>query len=164
MSGNPHANSFRKLVLGKLTFTAFLLKDLPMAFIAGIRVREMTDEKTVVTIPYKWLTKNPFRSMYFACLSMAAELSTGVTCRAAVYKRSPSVTTLVLGIEGDFTKKAVGLLTFTCREGHLIDAAVQRSIDTGEAQTVKVKSVGTDQQGEEVATFYFTWSFKQRSK
>lgn len=135
-----------------------------MAFIAGIRVREMTDEKTVVTIPYKWLTKNPFRSMYFACLSMAAELSTGVTCRAAVYKRDPSVTTLVLGIEGEFTKKAIGLLTFTCSEGHLINDAVQRSIDTDEAQTVKVKSVGTDQEGDEVGTFYFTWSFKQRSK
>ena len=41
----------------------------------------MKKEATVL-MKYKWLNTNPFRSVYFACLQMAAEFSTGIICMA----------------------------------------------------------------------------------
>ena len=86
MSNDKNFESLRKLLLNSFKFKLFLLKELPMGFLAGMKVRELTEEKGVVTIPYKYLTKNPFKSMYFACLAMAAELSTGILCIASTYQ------------------------------------------------------------------------------
>jgi len=157
---NPAADQYRKLVANSFTFRLYLIKAVPMAFLAGLRVKEITEERAVVTVPYKFLNKNPFRSMYFAVESMAAEFSTGILCVTAVYKAKPAVATLVLGLEGSFTKKAVGLITFKCNDGQMIADAVQKAKDTGEAVSVTATSIGTDETGEQVAEFKFTWSFK----
>ena len=135
-----------------------------MGYLAGLRVRELSTEKCVVTIPYKYLTKNPFRSMYFACLAMAGEMSTGALGVAATFGSKPSVAMLVKGIEGEFSKKAVGLITFTCNDGPAMFEAVERTKISGEGETVTCLSIGKDEQGDEVARFRLTWSFKARSK
>ena len=145
-------------------FTLFLIRDLPMGFLAGMRVKEITPEQCKVTIPYKYLTKNPFKSMYFACLSMAAEMSTGALGVAATFGQKPSVSMLVGGIEGEFSKKAVGLITFTCKDGHLQFEAVERCKTSGEGESATLLTIGTDEAGDEVARFKFTWSFKARKK
>ena len=75
---------------------------LPAAYFCGIRVRYTDETKCAVTVPFKWLTKNPFRSTYFACLSMAAEMSTGVLAMGHVYKKDPEVSMLVTKIEANF--------------------------------------------------------------
>ena len=72
------SEKFRKTVRSNFKFKLFMLKQLPSAFFSGIKLIDITEEKAVVTIPYKYLTKNPFRSMYFASQAMAAELSTGI--------------------------------------------------------------------------------------
>ncbi len=162
MSKNNNSEALRKLLINGFKFKLFLLKDLPMGFLAGMRVRELTEEKGVVTIPYKYLTKNPFKSMYFACLAMAAELSTGILCIASTYKSKPKVSTLVLGIEGEFNKKAVGLITFTCLDGKKIQEAVETSIHTGEGKIVTAMTTGVDEGGDQVAQFKITWSFKPK--
>ena len=164
MEVSKSAQSFMKMAKNSSKFKLFLLKDLPMGYLAGLRVRELTTEKCVVTIPYKYLTKNPFRSMYFACLAMAAEMSTGALGVAATYGQTPSVAMLVQGIEGEFSKKAVGLISFICNDGPTVFQAVAKTKETGEGETVTCLSVGTDESGEEVARFKLTWSFKARSK
>ena len=164
MEVSKSAQSFMEMAKNSSKFKLFLLKDLPMGYLAGLRVRELTTEKCVVTIPYKYLTKNPFRSMYFACLAMAAEMSTGALGVAATYGQTPSVAMLVQGIEGEFSKKAVGLISFICNDGPIVFEAVAKTKETGEGETVTCLSVGTDESGEEVARFKLTWSFKARSK
>ena len=164
MEVSKSAQSFMKMAKNSSKFKLFLLKDLPMGYLAGLRVRELTTEKCVVTIPYKYLTKNPFRSMYFACLAMAAEMSTGALGVAATYGQTPSVAMLVQGIEGEFSKKAVGLISFICNDGPAVFQAVAKTKETGEGETVTCLSVGTDESWEEVARFKLTWSFKARSK
>lgn len=163
MEPTKKAQAFMKMSTG-WKFKLFLLKDLPMGFIAGMRVREITPEKCVVTIPYKYLTKNPFKSMYFACLAMAAEMSTGALGVAATIGQKPSVAMLVGGIEGEFSKKAVGLITFTCNDGHNQFEAVERTLASGEGETATCLTIGTDEEGDEVARFKFTWSYKARKK
>jgi hypothetical protein len=43
-----------------------------------------------------------------------------------------------------------------------IQAAINETIATGEGKTVICKTVGTNEKGEVVAEFNFTWSFKAK--
>ncbi len=135
-----------------------------MAYLAGLRVTTLTPEHAAVSIPYKYVNKNPFQSIYFACLSMAAELSTGVLCMMHVYQSSPAVSMLVVSMEASFTKKAVGRITFTCHNGQQIQQAVEQTKATGEGVTVVATSRGVDEAGDQVAEFRFTWSLKAKPK
>ncbi|HYJ37718.1 MAG TPA: DUF4442 domain-containing protein, partial [Chitinophagaceae bacterium] len=103
----------------------FLFSRLPAALYSGLRVKYIDEEKCEVSVPYKWFTKNPFRSTYFACLSMAAEMSTGILAMANVYGRKPPVSMLVLKVHGDYIKKATGKTTFNCNQGALIKKIVE---------------------------------------
>ena len=51
-----------------------------------------------------------------------------------------------------------------CEDGSLFEQAIAETIATGEARTVKARSVGKNKEGEIVAEFYITWSFKVKSK
>ncbi|MBI5373058.1 MAG: DUF4442 domain-containing protein [Sphingobacteriales bacterium] len=152
--------AFIRLMKHPLKFRLFLLLRLPAAFIAGVRVRELDEQRAVVTIPYKWLSQNPFRSTYFASLSMAAEMSTGALAMAYLYKIQPPVSMLVVRVDSEYFKKATDRSTFVCADGDLFRKAIEETIATGEARTVRARSVGTNKAGEVVAEFYITWSFK----
>ena len=159
---NSGAASFIRLMKHPVKFRLFLLSKLPSAYFAGVRVREVDEEKCVVTVPYKWFSKNPFRSTYFACLSMAAEMSTGSLAMAHLYKRKPAVSMLVIKVESTYYKKAVGTTFFTCNDGGLFEKAIDETTATGEAREVKARSVGKNKEGEVIAEFFVTWSFKAR--
>ncbi len=141
----------------------FLFFKLPSAFFSGVRVREVSELKCVTSVPYKWFSQNPFRSTYFACLAMAAEMSTGVLALAHVHKRNPAVSMLVVKLEANYFKKATGQTRFTCAEGLEIKSIIEQAIANGEAQTFRATSIGTNNQGEMVAEFFITWSFKAKS-
>ena len=145
-----------------VSFRMFLLTKLPSAFFSGVRVRYLDEEKCVATVPYKWFSQNPSRSTYFACLSMAAEMSTGALALAHLYKSEPPVSMLVVKVESEYFKKATGRTSFVCNDGKLLQQAIEETIATGEARTVKAKSVGTNKEGEVVAEFFITWSFKSK--
>ncbi|MBS1512549.1 MAG: DUF4442 domain-containing protein [Bacteroidetes bacterium] len=155
-------SSFLQLVNSWFRFRIFLLLKLPSAFFCGVRVRAANEEQCVVTVPFKWLSQNPFKSTYFACLSMAAEMSTGILGMAHIYKRTPAVSMLVVNISGSFFKKAVGKTTFTCVDGARIKQTIEDAISSGEGKTISAKSVGVNAAGEKVAEFEVTWSFKAR--
>ena len=158
-----NAAAFLSLVNSPVKFRLFLLSKLPSAFFCGVRVRHADEKKCVVTVPYKWLSQNPFKSTYFACLSMAAEMSTGVLAMAHIYKRQPAVSMLVLKTEGSFLKKATGKTTFTCEEGQLIKQTVEDAVFSNEGKIVTARSYGRNKDGEIVAEFAITWSFKVKS-
>jgi hypothetical protein len=157
---NTRSSIFIKMLKHPVKFRMFLFTKLPAAYIAGVRVREVDEKSCRVTVPYKWLSQNPFRSTYFACLSMAAEMSTGVLAMAHLYKISPPVSMLVVKVESEYFKKATGRTSFFCEDGGLFQKAIDETIATGEARTVKARSVGTNKEGEVVAEFFITWSFK----
>ncbi|HVS04150.1 MAG TPA: DUF4442 domain-containing protein [Thermoanaerobaculia bacterium] len=140
----------------------FMLRKLPLALVAGLRVRHLDAERCVVTVPCGWRTTNPFRSTYFAALAMAAEMSTGAPAMLAVRNAAASVAMLITGLEAEFVKKATATTVFTCDAGPQMAAAVAEALDTGEPVTVRALSVGRSPEGVEVARFAFTWSFKRR--
>lgn len=155
--------TFSKLMKHPVKFRMFLFSKLPSAFFAGVRLREMDGDMCAVSIPYKWFSQNPFRSTYFACLSMAAEMSTGALAMAHLYKINPPVSMLVTALEGSFLKKATDITTFICEDGELIRHTIAKAITSGEGKVVRAKSVGRNKAGEIVAEFHVTWSFKKRS-
>jgi hypothetical protein len=109
-----NGSSFIKLMKHPFKFRMFLFSKLPAAWFAGVRIREIDETKCRVTIPYKWLTRNPFRSTYFASLSMAAEMSTGALAMAYLYKREPPVSMLVVAVDSSYYKKATSRTSFLC--------------------------------------------------
>ncbi|GAC1594306.1 MAG: hypothetical protein NVS3B25_16950 [Hymenobacter sp.] len=157
----PQAAAFRRQVLSPPKLRLFMLRKLPLAWLAGLRLAQLTPERATVTVRLKYLTQNPFRSIYFACLAMAAELASGIQALMQAQAGSP-VSMLVVKMEGDFSKKAVGLIAFTCADGPRIAQAVAESRATGEGRTVTCTSTGVDEAGDEVAVFRFTWSFRAR--
>jgi len=153
-------DAFLNLARSKTKFKGYLLTKLPAAFFAGLKVAKADADQCTITIPYRWSTRNPFRSIYFACLGMAAEMSTGILAMANVYNHKPGISMLVINMEANFTKKATGRTNFTCKDGQKIREAVERAKATGEAQTVRTHSIGTSKEGDVVAEFFITWSFK----
>ncbi len=156
-------NAFVKMLKSPFRFRLFLLTRLPSALFSGVRIKSISEEKCVVTVPYKWFSKNPFRSTYFACLAMAAEMSTGALVLAHIYRRQPSVSMLVTEMSAEYYKKATGLTTFVCKEGRALKDAVEEVIDMNGSSAITVKATGTNSNGELVAEFNFTWSLKVRS-
>ncbi len=154
--------AFFALINNPVKFRFFLLSKLPAAYFSGVKLRSINEERSVVSVPYKWFTRNPFRCTYFACLSMAAEMSTGILAMGNIYKRSPKVSMLVIGIEGKFYKKATGVTNFICEDGIAIRQVIETAIATGEPQSIRVLSSGFNKQNELVAEFWVTWSFKSR--
>jgi hypothetical protein len=159
-----NAAAFLQLINNPFKARFFLFTKLPSAFFSGVRVLFADEDKCAVTVPYKWFSKNPFRSTYFACLSMAAEMSTGVLCMTHIYKHQPAVSMLVLKIQGDFTKKATGRTTFTCEEGAEVRKAIEDAVLSGVGKIITLKSFGRNAAGEIVAQFDITWSFKAKNQ
>lgn len=157
-------SKFQKFANNNFLFRLYLLKVLPMAFLAGIRVKEFSVEKATITIKFSWLTQNPFRSIYFACLAMAAEISTGLLVMNGIYKSSPAISMLVVKNQATFFKKAVGKISFTCLDGKIISDAIETAKKNTEGVIIEVKSIGVDESGDAVAEFIFTWSVKAKVK
>jgi hypothetical protein len=142
---------------------AFFLRRLPLALVAGLRIRNLSRRTCAVSVPYGWRTTNPFQSTYFAALAMAAELSTGALATLATRSAPAPAAMLIVGLQATFGKKATALTTFTCEDGDAIFAAVAHALAGGEPVTVAATSVGRSPDGAEVARFTCTWSFKRRA-
>ena len=154
----------QKNFTNNLKFRFNLFKILPMGFLSGMKVKELTEEKCSVTVPYKRKNKNPFQSTFWAVLGMAAEMSSGALLIMFTHKQKPSVAMIIVNCKGNFVKKATDITTFTCSDGHKIKEAVKTAIQKEEAQLIACHMKGVNEAGEEVANFTFTWSVKARIK
>ncbi len=161
---NPKAQKLIRQMTNAWLMRLYMLKSLPLAFIAGLRVHELDGSHCVVSVPYGWRTQNPFRSTYFAAQSMAAELSTGAIAMLAVRLAPLPVSMLIVDLEATFGKKATSRAFFTCEGGEALFAAVRETLETGEATSAKMATVGRMADGTEVSRFSFTWSFKKKSR
>jgi len=138
----------------------FLFFKLPSAFWSGVRTKSIAENQCVVTVKHRWFNQNPFNSMYFAVQAMAAELTTGALVMKKIKESGKSISMLVLNNKSSFTKKATGRITFTCSDGHLISEAIERTIATGDGQTIWMKSIGVDEKGDQVSIMEFEWTIR----
>lgn len=162
MGLNPSQQKLASRITDGFLFSFYLLFNLPMGWIAGLRIREINQERCITSVPFKWLNKNPFKSTYFAVQSMAAELSTATACLLAVQGQKPSIAFIIVDLKANFSKKATGRTYFTCEDSAKAFEAVEQCIATGEAVEATFKTTGRMKDGTVVSEFEFTWSFKQR--
>lgn len=163
MEIHQEGKEFLNLINNRFKLKLFLISKLPLAFFAGVNLETANAQKATASIKFKWINQNPFRSIYFAALSMAAELSTGVLAMMHLYDRKPTVSMLVIANTAEFYKKATGKISFTCNEGKELKNAIEKSIQSLEPQSITVSSIGIDEKGDLVAKFTFTWSFKAKT-
>ena len=141
----------------------FLLLKLPAAYFTGVRTTFLSDTTCVVSVKHRWISQNPFKSMFWAVQGMAAELTTGALVMQKAKESGKNISMLVANNNATFTKKATGRITFTCKEGLKIDEAITNTIATGKGQTVWLNSKGINKDGVEVSSFNFEWTLKVRA-
>ncbi|MGB1042979.1 MAG: DUF4442 domain-containing protein [Tenacibaculum sp.] len=141
----------------------FTLFKLPSAYLCGIRVKAISDTKSTISVKHRWINQNPFKSMFWAVQGMAAELSTGILVMQEIDRSQKKVSMLVTNMNATFTKKATGKIVFECNQGKEIKEAIQKSIATGDGQTVLVAAEGKNDEGISVSKFEFEWSLKVKS-
>ncbi|MGB3342593.1 MAG: DUF4442 domain-containing protein [Aequorivita sp.] len=141
---------------------AYLFFKLPSAFLAGVRVKSITETTCITTVKHRWINQNPFKSMFWAVQGMAAELSTGVLVMDKINSSQQNISMLVASNRATFHKKARGKITFKCEEGKEVMEAIQKAVETGEGQTIWMKSAGRDAAGDLVSEFEFEWTIKKR--
>lgn len=153
---------YRDNTLNPFKYFLGMLIKLPSVVFWGIKVKEIDLEKCVVTTKHGWTNQNPFKSMYFSALSGSAELSTGCLMQFYLSGRG-DWSMLVTGFECEFKKKAIGLITFTCAQGHELEQKLLE-IESSTSKTGKIllKAIATNSNGEEVASFNVDWSLKKR--
>lgn len=134
-----------------------------MGLISGIRLTHLDEDESITEVPFRWINKNPFKSIYFAVQSMAAELSTAAPVIMVLKRVNKDVAFIIVELHVDFVKKAQSKVVFTCKDYEKINEAVLQLKQPGDTVTVTARSIGRDTNHDEVATFYFTWSFKLRS-
>lgn len=141
----------------------FIMFKLPSAYMSGVRLTEVSDDKAVASVKHKWINQNPFKSMYWATQGMASELATGILLMKGVDNSQHKLSTLVIAQTGEFYKKATGRITFICDDGDKINSIIARAIHTKEGQKVLLTATGYNEDKEVVSYFTYTWSIKLRS-
>lgn len=150
-------------MLSPFKFGLFKIFKLPLAFLVGIKLKELSESTSTTSVKYKRLNTNPFKSMYFAVLAMAAELSTGALALFSIAKHKESIAVLVVESKGKFHKKAIGKIKFICEDGALFNQQLDHCVKTKTPVTVIGTSKGYNEANELVCEYEFTWSFKVRN-
>lgn len=153
-----------KRMTNPFTFIPFSLIKIPMLAIAGVRIKELTVEKSLVTAPFKHVNKNPFKSMYFAVQAMTAELSTAGAVMLALDAFEQKFAYIVVGIKADFVKKADSKVFFECNDYQEVIESLKSSVSANEPVVVPTIATGKLADGTVVSTFEVTWSFKLREE
>tara|TARA_B100000768_G_scaffold97947_1_gene91354 strand:+ start:274 stop:765 length:492 start_codon:yes stop_codon:yes gene_type:complete len=155
-------NRIRRLAVKTFYFRIYLIWNLPMGFLTGMRIKKLDEEQCVVSVPFKWINKNPFKSTFWAVLGMAGEMSTGALILQYTYKYKPSFSTLLLKCEANFNKKAVGITSFICNDGKMVKEKLKEAIETKKPVVIKTSTQGIDENSNVICQFNFTWSVKAR--
>lgn len=146
-----------------LKINTFLLFKLPSAYFTGVRLKSISENKTVAVVKFRWVNQNPFKSMFWAVQGIASELTTGVLVMREIAKSGKKISMLVTNMNGTFHKKAVGKIRFECNNGSLIKEAIEKTIATGEGQTIIMTSEGYNEDNVMVSRFEYEWSIKIKS-
>jgi len=157
----PKVKSFLANASSYWKMKLFMLYQLPSLFFWGVRVHAVSTEECKVSIPFRWLSQNPFGSTYFAAMGGTAELSTGLLAMLYLQGRG-KVSMYVTNFEMQYRKKATGRTYFTCVNGAQINEAITLALQTGEGQEFTAESIGRNEKGDVIARAKINWSFKKK--
>jgi hypothetical protein len=154
----------RRQILQPVPMWLWMLRTLPLAAFAGLRVEALDEKGCTVRLPGGWRTRNPFRSTYFAAQAMAAEMSTAAVAVVLLADVSASIAMLPVALRAAFTKKIVGPAIFRFEDGLAMKSTIDRAASSDEPAVLVARSTGRDEGGAVCAEFDVTWSFKRRTR
>ena len=143
-------------------YNLFLFKDLPSAWLCGVRVSELDDKKCLIRVRHNWFNSNPFNSLYWAVQGMASELSTGMLIIKQNDILGYKISMLVTSNTSKFLKKARGKIIFECNEVNKIKNSFEGLSEKNPTAILKLNSKGYDSVGDLVSEFNYEWSLKRK--
>ena len=143
-------------------YNFFLFKDLPSAWLCGVRVIKLNEKECKVKVRHNWFNSNPYNSLYWVVHGMASELTTGMLIIKQKDKLEYNISMLVTSNSSKFLKKARGKIIFECTEVQKIEDAFQELTEDNPTTVLNLNSKGYDQEGDLVSEFQYEWSLKRK--
>jgi len=137
----------------------WMLKSLPMGLLSGMVIESLDENGCKVMLKDRRWIRNPFRSVFWAVMGMAAELSTGAL--VYTYVSGSNIKYILIGMKGEFFKKVRGKSFYFCRSGLDVLRKLNSLENPGDTCTVILPVTAYDQAGQTVAEFQFYWQLKK---
>jgi acyl-coenzyme A thioesterase PaaI-like protein len=161
----------KKLINDKIKATwvirYFGLSKVPLIFYCRPSVIKLTEETTVIKIPFKRRNKNHLKSMYFGALAVGADVAGGILAMDLIHKSGRNISLVFKDFKADFLKRPEGNTYFTCNDGLAVKNLIDETTKTGERVNMPLKITATVPEisgNEPVAEFVLTLSLKDKSK
>ena len=152
----------KEVTLKSMQWKMFLLGffKIPMMHFVRPQLLEIDEEKVKMKIRLRRRTKNHLNSMYFAALAVGADVAGGLQVFYFAEKHGKKVSFAFKGMTAQFLKRAETDTIFESNQGHIVAAAMKKSMETGERINDKIDVIAKNIQGEIVATFEMGISLK----
>lgn len=147
--------------LGRFIRTLSLFK-VPLLGICSPKVIELNEEKAVVELPHKFLTKNHVGSMYFGALAMGSELSIALRLLDRMQREKVPVSFIFKDFSCEFFKRAETDVQFVTDQVKSIDQLIDQAAASPERQngTFQGYAISTKTK-EKLMTYKITISLKR---
>ena len=137
----------------------WMMRKLPMGLISGMVIESLDENGCKVILKDRPWIRNPFGSVFWAVMGMAAELSTGALVYA--YVSGTNTKYILTGMKAEFLKKVRGKSFYFCPSGQELSRNLNSLRKPGETCTVLLPVTAFDKTGQKVAEFQFLWQLKQ---
>lgn len=133
-----------------------MMRSLPIGLASGMVIQTIDQERCRAVLKDRFWIRNPFGSVFWAVMSMAAELTTG----ALLYTwcSGNGVKFILVGVQATFHKKLRGKSFYSCHSGLEVQRMIEAMVNTGDQQMITMPVVAQNADGITVADFQFTWS------
>ena len=160
----------KKLINERIKATWFIryfgLSKVPLIFYCRPSVIKLTEETTVIKIPFKRRNKNHFKSMYFGALAVGADVAGGILAMDLIRKSGRDISLIFKDFKAEFLKRPEGNTHFTCNDGQAVKNLIDVATNSGERvnMTLKITATVPEISGNEpVAEFVLTLSLKDKT-
>ena len=141
----------------------FGLIKVPLIFLIGPKIISLNDDKCVVRVPLKYLTKNHQKSLYIGALTIGADLACGLIGMYHINASGRDISLIFKNFKANFLKRSDSHVDFICNEGEKIKQQVEEVIATGERRNLPINIIAYCKK-EVVAEFILSLSLKLKNK
>lgn len=112
---------------------------IPLIAYVRPRVLFVDDQRVEVLIPLRRRTKNHLGSMYFGSLMIGADLAAGYYAARLIFQSQRKIDFVFKSSTAQFFKRPLGDVVFSCEQGDIIKALVERAETSGERVDAEIQ-------------------------
>jgi hypothetical protein len=129
---------------------------------SGMVINTLDEKGCQVVLNERWWIRNPFGSVFWAVMGMAAELSTGALVFA--YAAPLGFQFILTGMEAKFYKKVKGKSYYFCHAGSEVLRGLDNIWNTNDSCIVLLPVTARDADGQTLAEFVFEWQLRKPTR